>query len=87
MNYHFTSELSKEQHLLDLDANIKRGNHKSAESKPAKVGSLLAKDVRHGFSLTVIPEPAYKLVGALVQPCCMVRQFTLNADGGRELKE
>jgi hypothetical protein len=30
---------------------VKRGNHKSAEAEPTKVAALLAKDVRHGFSL------------------------------------
>jgi hypothetical protein len=87
MDYRFTSELTEEERIAELDANVKRGNHKSAEASPAKVTALLAKDVRHGFSLPVLPSLAYKLVGALVQPCGMVRQFALNALGSRELKE
>jgi hypothetical protein len=87
MDYRFTKELSEEQRLSELQANVERGNHQSAESSPAKIGALLAKDVRHGFSLPVLPSLVYKLVGALVQPCGMVRQFALNALGGRELKE
>jgi hypothetical protein len=86
MHNKFTTELTSEQRLEELDANVKRGNHKSAESEPEKVISLLAKDVRHGFSLPVLPDLAYKLLDALVQPCGMVRQFALNASGGRELK-
>jgi hypothetical protein len=87
MEYKFTSELSEAQRLAELDANIQRGNHKSAEAEPVKVTALLAKDVRHGFSLPVLPQLAYKLLGALVQPCGMVRQFALTASGERELKE
>jgi hypothetical protein len=86
MSCKFTTELTKEQRLKELNANIDRGNHKSAKSEPDKVTSLLAKDVEHRFSLPVLPELAQKLIGALVQPCGMVRQFALNASGGRELK-
>jgi hypothetical protein len=87
MDYKFTTELSEDQRLAELDANVRRGNHKSAEAEPIKVAALLAKDVRHGFSLPVLPSLVYKLAKALVQPCGMVRQFALNALGGRELKE
>jgi hypothetical protein len=87
MDYKFTTELSEAQRLEELDANVKRGNHKSAEAEPVKVAALLGKDVRHGFSLPVLPSLVYKLAKALVQPCGMVRQFALNALGGRELKE
>jgi hypothetical protein len=86
MDYKLKTELMPKQWTKELDANVKQGNHKSAESEPERVVALLTKDVRHGFSLPVLPSLAYKLIGVLVQPCGMVRQFALNVSGGRELK-
>jgi hypothetical protein len=38
------NSLSETQWTEELDANVKRGNHKSAEAEPIKVMALLAKD-------------------------------------------
>jgi hypothetical protein len=79
MGYNFTTELTDFQCLEELDDNVKHGNHKSTEAEPAKVITLLAKDVHHAFSLPVLPHLVYKLQDALVHPCGMVRHFALNA--------
>jgi hypothetical protein len=87
MNYFFKSELTEEQRKAELHANVERGNHKSADASADKVRQLLDKDVRHGFSLPVLPELVYKIKNALVQPCGIVTQYALTASGARQLKE
>jgi hypothetical protein len=86
MDYHFTDELSEEQRKAELDAMIERGNHKSVQEDSLEVGKLLAKDVRHGFSLPVSPEIVPKIKKAMVQPAGVVKQFSLREDGSRVLK-
>jgi hypothetical protein len=86
MNYFFENDISEEQRVQELEANLKRGNHKSATSAPAITEAELLKDVRHGFSLPFPRCLVKKLKGALVQPCGLASQFALKADGSRVLK-
>jgi hypothetical protein len=86
MSYHFTDELSEEERTEEVRAMIKRGNHKSVQEDSEAVGKLLAKDVLHGFSLPVDPSIVPRLPGAMVQPCGVVKQFSLQEDGSRILK-
>jgi hypothetical protein len=87
MDYFFETEISENQRAEELEANLARGNHKSATSRPTVMEAQLHKDVRHGFSLQFPTGLVRKLKGALVQPCGLVTQFSLNADGSRVEKE
>jgi hypothetical protein len=87
MSYVFTRELTEEERTTELAANIERGNHKSANDAPTEVIHLLGKDIKHGFSLPILPHIISKKKGAFVQPCGMVRQFGLTASLSRELKD
>ncbi len=86
MDYCFDTEISEEQRVLELEANLERGNHKSATSKPDITEKQLLKDVYHGFSFPFPSGMVRKLKGALVQPCGLATQFALNAGGSREEK-
>jgi hypothetical protein len=51
MDYFFEADISEDQRTTELEANLERGDHKSATSRLAGTESMLEKDVRHGFSL------------------------------------
>ena len=86
MDYRFTESLSEEQRRAEVEAMIERGNHQSVQEDSDEVAKLLAKDVLHGFSLPVSPALVPDIVGAMVQPAGVVKQFSLQADGSRILK-
>ena len=70
-----------------MESLIERGNHKSANDELARVKTLLAKDVVHGFSIPLPAELVRKLPGTAVQPLGIVAQWTVQPeDGTREIK-
>ncbi|NER25769.1 MAG: hypothetical protein F6J96_34770 [Symploca sp. SIO1C2] len=79
-------ELSEEERETELTAILDRGNHSSAKENIDRVRELLAKEVKHGFSFVVPKDLVRRIKGALVQPCGIVSQFSLNADGSRKKK-
>ena len=86
MDYSFIEELSESDRKAELNAMLKRGNHKSAMKHSSHVAALLLKDVVHGFSLPCRPETILQLKDAMVQPCGVVEQFALTDTGDRKLK-
>jgi hypothetical protein len=86
MDYFFETEISESQRVLELEANLARGNHKSATAEPTITEKEIFKDVRHGFSFPFPVGVVRKLKGALVQPCGLASQFALKADGSRVQK-
>jgi hypothetical protein len=50
MDYFFESDILEEQRIIELEANTKRGNHKSATLEPEITEKEVLKDVRHGFA-------------------------------------
>jgi hypothetical protein len=83
MPYIFKKEVDEETRLLEFEAAIERGNHKSAQKEPDRLLELISKDVKHGFSLPISTETARKLKGATAQPLGLVHQWSLNPDGSR----
>jgi hypothetical protein len=86
MDYFFHQEISEEERMAELEANLERGNHKSATSDPLITTKALHKDVKFGFSLPFPSSLVRHLKGALVQPCGLAYQFSLQSDGTREQK-
>jgi hypothetical protein len=87
MDYRFSTHITEAERLDELGKTLSRGNHKSAESELPVAARLLGKDVRHGFSLPFHPSAIEKIPGAEVQPCGLAKQFTLNSDGSRVIKD
>ena len=86
MQYVFERELSPEERVDEVAAMLSRGNHKSAQTEPQRVGELLAKDVTHGFTIP-LPIAVVELIpGSLVQPLGLVQQWTVDHDGKRKAK-
>jgi hypothetical protein len=86
MDYCFTEELSEGQRQAEVEAMIQRGNHQSVQEDSEAVAKLLAKDVLHGFSIPLSPDLIPDLAKAMVQPAGVVKQFSLQEDGSREMK-
>jgi hypothetical protein len=61
MEYFFDTELSEEERLAELEANLERGNHQSASQDEPNMKRLLHKDVGHGFALPVPKAAAKKM--------------------------
>jgi hypothetical protein len=87
MDYHFTRELSEDERTDELEAQLARGNHKSAVENEDRVIALLAKDVKHGFCFPFPAGLVGKIKGGAVQPGGVTTQFGLKADGTREQKK
>jgi hypothetical protein len=86
MSYFFSSEIPDEVRRTELEKQMTRGNHKSATSNPEVAEKALGTDVRHGFALPLPAATVRKIPGAMIQPCGLVSQFSLQADGSRKLK-
>mmetsp|Transcript_2890 Transcript_2890/g.4336 ORF Transcript_2890/g.4336 Transcript_2890/m.4336 type:complete len:94 (+) Transcript_2890:2786-3067(+) len=86
MNYNFNRELTEDERMAELTANLATGNHKSATEQLDKIQKLLHKDVTHGFALPIPIASVPSIKGAMVQPIGLTNQFTLQADGSRVKK-
>ena len=85
-DYFLSRELSEQERLAELEAQLERGNHKSATENEDEINSLLTGDVVHGFVLPFSASAIKNLKGVHLQPGGMVRQMSLKADGSRKLK-
>jgi len=85
-DYHLTRELSEEERVAELSAQLTRGNHRSATDSEREVQLLLEGDVRHGFVFPVWESALLRVKGCMLQPGGMVRQLSLKADGSRKIK-
>ena len=85
-DYFLSRDLSEEERVTELDAQLERGNHKSATENEDEINSLLTGDVVHGFVLPFLAGSIKSLKGVHLQPGGMVRQMSLKADGSRKMK-
>ncbi len=72
--------------MLDLEAAIQQGKHKSATENVHHVRNLLGKDVMHGFAMPLTLDAVQQLPNAQVQPIGVVKQRSLNESGARKEK-
>jgi hypothetical protein len=87
MDYHFTTELTEDERMAELEAQMARGNHSSATSDLGGLNKMTGKDVTKGFSLPLPAEIVSEIKDGLVQPAGKVSQHTLTATGSRMLKD
>ncbi len=81
MDYRYLEELSDDERLDEMLANLQRGNHKSAQDESAQVAKLLKKDVDHGFAWIIPKELVPLIPKSMVQPLGLAKQWTLNEMG------
>ena len=87
MQYHYVRELTEPQRKIEVEAQVSRGNHKSANNRLDQVTRLLQKDVSHGFCIPFSPRCVPQVKGGMVQPIGIALQFGLEANGSRVQKE
>ncbi|OEU10297.1 hypothetical protein FRACYDRAFT_247237 [Fragilariopsis cylindrus CCMP1102] len=80
-------EIYQDERMAELEAQVLRGNHKSATSDPEGTDKMTGKDVKKGFSLPFPASIVTKIKQALVQPAGKVSQHSLTATGSRMLKD
>jgi hypothetical protein len=81
MDYRYREELTDDERLEEMLANLHRGNHKSAQDESGQIAKVLKKDVDHGFAW-VIPKRLVPLIpGSMVQSLGLVKQWTLDETG------
>jgi len=85
-DYHLERELTEQERMLEVKAQLERGNHKSAMQNMEEVRTLLSGDVRRGFVLPIRANAILNVKGLHLQPGGMVRQLSLKADGSRHPK-
>ena len=83
IDYPFEKEISESERLRVLEANIERGNHKSALKTDDRhhVTKLMTSDVELGYAVPVTLECVRKLKDAEVYPIGLQNQMTIDADG------
>jgi hypothetical protein len=87
VDFVFTEEITEEVRVEELEANLERGNHKSAQGQEETLSKLLAKDVKHGFAVLLCKGAVRSIPWAMVQPCGITSQFMLEPDGSRAVKK
>jgi hypothetical protein len=87
MDYVLTTELDEGQRILEMEANIARGNHKFVSDHQDHLVHLLDRDVKYGFAMPIPKLSVHKLKGAMVQPACVTSQFTILENGSRTKKQ
>jgi hypothetical protein len=82
VDFVFTEEITEEVRVEELEANLERGNQQEET-----LSKLLAKDVKHGFAVPLCKGAVRSIPGAMVQPCGITSQFTLEPNGSRAVKK
>ena len=65
---------------------LQRGNHKSISQALEQARELLAKDVKHGFTIPLPIECAPRIKGGMIEPLGVVKQCFLNEHNERVTK-
>ena len=73
--------ISETLRIESVEANLARGNHKSANERVEVLRTLLTEDVEHGFSLPVPVSRILEIPGAEVAPMGLAAQSSINERG------
>ena len=87
MEYKYTRELNPDEKMVELEAQLIKGNHKGATTQEEELKKKLFRDVQYGFSVPVLASILKKIKGAMLQPCNLAAQFSLTETGERVLKK
>jgi hypothetical protein len=87
VDYTFLTDLDEGQRIHEMEANLKRGNHKSASDHQDHLVRLLDRDVNYGFASPIPKNSVHRLKGAMVPPGDVTSQFTILENGSRAKKQ
>ena len=74
-------DISDDDRLSSVRANLARGNHKSAHNHEHSLISMLKGEVVNGWQLLLPKEAALEIPGCEVAPLGMVAQTTIDEEG------
>ena len=83
MEYIFKRDLTEDERMAELEANIARGNHASAKSQPKELERKVDREVTYGFALPVWLSAIPRIPRSLLQACGLVTQSSLSETGER----
>lgn len=78
MEYVFNRDLTEDERMVELNANIARRNDSSAKSQPKELEKKINREITFGFALPVWLSIIPKIPGAMLQACGLVTQSTLS---------
>ena len=83
IEYPFAKEITEETRKTQLQANMERGNHKSAlrEGERQHVSKLMRSDVENGYAIPITPDGVRSLKDAEVYPVGLQDQHTIDDHG------
>ena len=82
----YAREITEAEKDKEVIAMLSRGNHKSAQDKPAILEHFLSKDIVHGFSMVIPIRVVPLILHAMVQPVGLAKQWTLDEKENRKIK-
>ena len=82
-------EINEDDHKLDIDFHLDRGNHKSASTDMGlkTINQAFDKEVSLGWQIPILPDSIKNIKGACVTPLGIASQWTINAKNERIVKE
>ena len=83
MEYKYKRELTPDEKMAELKAQLQKGNHKGTVTQEEELKKKLHRDVQYGFSVPVLKSALMKIKGAMLQPCNLADQFGLTETGER----
>ena len=86
MEYYFDPDLTEDERVEELNANLAQGNHKLAKSRPKELETKINREVNYGFALPIWASNIPKIPKAMLQACGLVTQLTLSETGERKEK-
>ena len=86
MDYKLKEELTDDERMAELEAQLLRGNHLGAKQQPEGLQEKIVFDVEHGFAVPIDKAVVPEIKDAMVQPCNLADQFSLS-DSGERIKK
>ena len=81
MEHFLHCELTEDEQMVELAANLARGNQQSATSQPKILFEKLYRDVKYGFAVPVLKTIIKLIPKSMLQPCGLAWQFALESTG------
>ena len=87
MNYELKEELTEDERMAELEAQLLCGNYLVAAQQQEKLKEKVNIDVKCDFAVPVGKKVVLKIKEAMVQPCNLADQFTLTNTGEKVNKK
>ena len=87
MEYLLHRELTEDEQMVEIAANLDQGNHRSATSQLMTLLEKLYRDVKYCFKVPVLTKIIKLISKSMMHPCGIAWQFNLKSTCKRVLKD